>query len=127
ADPVLQKASVAAQMPPLGRLRGRAAAHADRQAREAASARSLLAEAGDREDMIAAHINEEGPGLRGSISFWLSRARGTGRRFHRRLRGRACSVDRPGRWTTAAERILSGPIPGWTPRQGAHQSARHRP
>ena len=38
--------SVADQMPALDRLRGRAAAHADRQAGEAASARPLLAEDG---------------------------------------------------------------------------------
>ena len=39
-DPVLPQASVADQMPEEHRLRGRTAAHADRQAGEAASARS---------------------------------------------------------------------------------------
>ena len=45
ADRVLPQASVADQMPEEHRLRGRTAAHADRQAGEAASARPVLAEA----------------------------------------------------------------------------------
>ena len=43
---VLPQASVADQMPEEHRLRGRTAAHADRQAGEAASARPILAEGG---------------------------------------------------------------------------------
>ena len=46
ADAVLPQASVADQMPAEHRLRGRTAAHADRQAGEAASARQILAEDG---------------------------------------------------------------------------------
>ena len=44
ADRVLPAAPVADQMPALDRLRGRAAAHADRQAAEAPAARQVLAE-----------------------------------------------------------------------------------
>ena len=44
--PVLPQASVADQMPEERRLRSRTAAHPDRQAGEAAFARSLLAEDG---------------------------------------------------------------------------------